>query len=254
MRSFTIVKVSSDNNKIKTKDIGGRFNSSNPSSAAKKAGSSICKRNNISSQVHFKIYIQETTQNSPRKTFGYSYRRIYNPRTIEKGGQMITFNFETVAKPLNKRSKSSKSSKSSKKSKRSKSSKRSKRIKRSKRSKRSKSSKRSKRSKRSDGNVDGDDKYDPNFIFDGDGNLCNCNDGECDNGCSNSTTDGKRKKRKKRSKRSKRRKRSDGGYDHEKDQVFFSDDGKKKIRKVVEQMILKMKKSSKRKRTSKKRV
>ena len=146
MRTFTITKVVSGNNKIKTKNIGGRFNSSNPSSAAKKAGSSICKRNGISSQCNFNIYIQETTQNSSKKTFGYSYKRIYNPKTVEKGGQMITFNFETVTKPLGK----------------------------SKSRSRSKRSKRSKRSRRSDGGDEEDcecEEEDGNLDLDG---QCSC--------------------------------------------------------------------------------
>ena len=175
MRTFTITKVVSGNNKIKTKNIGGRFNSSNPSSAAKKAGSSICKRNGISSQCNFNIYIQETTQNSSKKTFGYSYKRIYNPKTVEKGGQMITFNFETVAKPLG-RSKS--------------------------RSMRSTGSKRS-RSRRRDGG--GDDDCGCQFVNDDDiyDGQCSClknksigSDGKRKKSTKSKKSDGKRKKSK----------------------------------------------------------
>jgi hypothetical protein len=176
MRTFTITKVVSGNNKIKTKNIGGRFNSSNPSSAAKKAGSSICKRNGISSQCHFNIYIQETTQNSSKKLYGYSYKRIYNPKTVEKGGQMITFNFETITKPLRK-------SKSR--------------------------SKRSKRSKRSDGGEE--DECGCDEPTDDDDDLF---DGQCSCMRKSSETDGKRKKSKKSKrsdgKKSKKSKRSDG--------------------------------------------
>jgi hypothetical protein len=186
----------SGNNKIKTKNIGGRFNSSNPSSAAKKAGSSICKRNGISSQCHFNIYIQETTQNSSKKLYGYSYKRIYNPKTVEKGGQMITFNFETVATPLGK-------SKS--------------RSKRSTGSKRSKGSKRS-RSRRRDGSGDDDcecqitnDDDDDDDMYDG---RCSClknksmgSDGKRKK---SKKSDGKRKKSKKSDGKRKKSKRSDG--------------------------------------------
>jgi hypothetical protein len=96
MRSFTIIKIISNDKRIKNKkSFGGRFISDNPSSAAKKAGSSICKHYNIKSAIKFKIAIKETTSGSSHKVFMYKFSRTHNPTTVMRSGIPITYEFET---------------------------------------------------------------------------------------------------------------------------------------------------------------
>ena len=105
MRSFTIHKISSGNSKLKSKAIMniGRFESSNPASAAKKAGSSICKRKNLK-EAKFVITIKEITQGSGHKLFTYKFSRTHNPTEINKGGNIIQFLYETHVKSVKRRS------------------------------------------------------------------------------------------------------------------------------------------------------
>ena len=100
MRSFTIVKINSSDRRVKSKSVGGRFQSSSPASAAKKAGSSVCRLNNINSSIKFKIAIRETTQGSSHKIFAYKFSRVRNPITVMRSGKKITYEFETKVKSL----------------------------------------------------------------------------------------------------------------------------------------------------------
>ena len=100
MRSFTIVKINSSDRRVKSKSVGGRFQSSSPASAAKKAGSSVCRLNNINSSIKFKIAIRETTQGSSHKIFAYNFLRVRNPITVMRSGKPITYEFETKVKSL----------------------------------------------------------------------------------------------------------------------------------------------------------
>ena len=104
MRSFTIVKINSSDRRVKSKSVGGRFQSADPASAAKKAGSSICRLNNINSSIKFKVAIKETTQGSANKVFVYSFSRVRNPRTVLRSGKEITYEFETKVKSLKRKS------------------------------------------------------------------------------------------------------------------------------------------------------
>jgi len=102
MRSFTIVKINSSDRRVKSKSVGGRFQSSSPASAAKKAGSSVCRLNNINSYIKFKIAIRETTQGSSHKIFAYNFARVRNPITVMRSGKKITYEFETKVKSLHR--------------------------------------------------------------------------------------------------------------------------------------------------------
>ena len=103
-RSFTIYKVKSNHHKLKSKKIsGGRFESSEPSSAAKKAGSSICRQKNLK-EAQFSITLKETTQGSSHKLFTYKFSRVYNPVTVKKSGKLITFEYETNVSAIKSKS------------------------------------------------------------------------------------------------------------------------------------------------------
>lgn len=89
-RSFTITNVSTF-----SMEKGGRFISPTPASAAKKAGSSICKSKKIEGSCSFDITITETSANSAKKSFTYTFKREYNPKTVTRGDKTITYNYQT---------------------------------------------------------------------------------------------------------------------------------------------------------------
>ena len=105
MRSFTIVKIISSDLRVNPNNVsGGRFISADPASAAKKAGSAICRQNVINLPISFKIFIKETTQSSDHKIYVYKFSRIYNPRIIMRSGKQITYEFENKVKSLKNKS------------------------------------------------------------------------------------------------------------------------------------------------------
>lgn len=96
MRSFTIHEIKDSTGK-KLKYDGGRFVSSNPSSAAKKAFSSYNKhKENKRSLI---INIKETTQNSSHKN--YTYKVSKQKSNIERelpNGEIIKYKYITKVK------------------------------------------------------------------------------------------------------------------------------------------------------------
>lgn len=92
MRSFTIKSVIKNGNS-KSSNSGGRYISETPVSAAKKAFTKTFF-NNKSKNLKAKVVIQETTQNSLKKKYSYTIKRIYSPIQIEKDDQVITFKYQ----------------------------------------------------------------------------------------------------------------------------------------------------------------
>jgi hypothetical protein len=100
-RSFTLTMVEDVNHKLKGKShLGGRFISATPSSAARKAFSRVCRESKIKGQCTLNIEITETTQGSPKKSFTYKIKRIHDPKTVERNGEQITYEYRTVVKAL----------------------------------------------------------------------------------------------------------------------------------------------------------
>ena len=102
-RSFTIVSVSSSKGKVKGKaNLGGRFLSSTPSSAARKAGSQVCRSSKIKGQCSLVITIKETTRGSAGKEFKYSVKRmkVNNPEVVMRDGQEVVYKYTTKVKSL----------------------------------------------------------------------------------------------------------------------------------------------------------
>lgn len=73
-RSFTIEEVRRAGKKIKHN--GGRFISSTPASAARKAFSSIYRSLGLGGRVSMIITIRETTQGSAKKHFKYNVSKV----------------------------------------------------------------------------------------------------------------------------------------------------------------------------------
>ncbi len=100
-RSFTIVSVSDKNGKKKGKaNLGGRFISTTPAGAARKAGTQICRNSNIKGRCTLHITVKETTRGSANKEFSYQYQRIKDPVDIVRGDVEITYNYTTKIKAL----------------------------------------------------------------------------------------------------------------------------------------------------------
>ena len=99
-RSFTVTGVTNSKGTAKNeKNLGGRFISTNPASAAKKAGTQICSSTKKEKCVLI-ITVKETTQNSNKKEYTYKYRRIHDPKTVVREGVEITFNYSSIVKAL----------------------------------------------------------------------------------------------------------------------------------------------------------
>ncbi len=92
MRSFTIKSIIKYGNS-KSSHSGGRYLSETPVSAAKKAFTKTFS-NNTKKNLKAKIVIQETTQNSLKKKYTYSIKRIYNPIEIKKNNEIITYKYQ----------------------------------------------------------------------------------------------------------------------------------------------------------------
>ena len=80
----------------------GRYISTNPQSAARKAGSAMLKKQGTTGAASFVVTIQETTQGSQKKVYKYKYERMYNGgREIRKNGKNILFNWDIKTTSLN---------------------------------------------------------------------------------------------------------------------------------------------------------
>jgi hypothetical protein len=98
-RSFTVVDVATHSGRTKGKaNLGGRFVSRTPASAAKKAATQICRESKIKGQCALDVTIQETTRGSLNKTYTYSVKRVKDPVTVERNGVEITYKYRTVVK------------------------------------------------------------------------------------------------------------------------------------------------------------
>ncbi len=98
-RSFTLISSVLPSGGMSDDNGRGRYLSTTPMGAAKKAGRQIMKdyRKNNASVV---VYIKETTKNMPAKIFKYSVSRIYDPVTIVRNGVQVTYKYRTVAKSI----------------------------------------------------------------------------------------------------------------------------------------------------------
>jgi hypothetical protein len=93
-RSFTITNVSG---RVKSgNNLGGRYLSSTPASAARKAGTQICRSNKIKGQCKLVITIRETTSGSSKKEFKYKFSRVKDPVTVVRDGVEVTYNYKTT--------------------------------------------------------------------------------------------------------------------------------------------------------------
>jgi hypothetical protein len=92
-RSFSVVNVNG-----KSVSDGGRYMSSSPMGAAKKAGSRLLRKKGANNSV--KVSVVETTRGSKNKEFSYNVKKVKVNDVVVRGGVEIVYNFKTVAKAL----------------------------------------------------------------------------------------------------------------------------------------------------------
>jgi len=101
-RSFTVVSVSSQGKSKGKSNLGGRFLSTTPAGAARKAASQVCRNSRIKGQCSLVVSIQETTRGSAGKEFKYSVKRIKvkDPQVVVRDGLEIVYKYTTKVKAL----------------------------------------------------------------------------------------------------------------------------------------------------------
>jgi len=91
-RSFTVVQV--DGREVQD---GGRYMSSSPMGAAKKAGSRIMRK---SGKNMVQLTVMEKTRDSKKKEYSYQVKKVKVNEMVVRGGVQILYKFKTVAKSL----------------------------------------------------------------------------------------------------------------------------------------------------------
>lgn len=100
-RSFTLVDVVSVKGKAKGKlNLGGRYISTSPAGAAKKAVTQVCRASKIKGQCTLHVTVRETTRGGHQKDFAYKVKRVLDPVTVTRDGVDITYKYRTSVKAL----------------------------------------------------------------------------------------------------------------------------------------------------------
>lgn len=99
-RSFSIESIKKTIGGSRVNYTGGRFMSDVPGSAAKKAFSKAYHHLNKRGPLSLIISIRETTQGSTHKIFKYRITRKAERTEVERGGELITYNFTTKVKAV----------------------------------------------------------------------------------------------------------------------------------------------------------
>ena len=97
-RSFTVVSVNHKRGAKSGSNIGGRFLSSAPSGAARKAVSQVCRESSIRGQCTLYVAVKETTQGSAGKVFHYKVKRVVVNNKVDHDGKVINHKYTTIAK------------------------------------------------------------------------------------------------------------------------------------------------------------
>ena len=91
-RSFTICEI---NNRAISQ--GGRYLSSTPAGAARKAGSRVMRKRGVNS---VKICVLETTQGGLGKEHAYRVKKVRVDEEVVRGGVPIVYKFKTMVKAV----------------------------------------------------------------------------------------------------------------------------------------------------------
>ena len=97
-RTFTIESVYRKNSKIR--HDGGRFISSTPAGAARKAFSQVYRSLNAKGKISLVLNIRETTSGSNKKIYKYKVSKTNENKQIERDGTVIFYKYITKVKAL----------------------------------------------------------------------------------------------------------------------------------------------------------
>lgn len=97
-RSFTIDAIYKQGNK--TRFSGGRYISSTPSGAARKAFSQAQRHMRHKGRLTLEIHMRETTQGSNKKMFKYKVSKINDSTEIERNGETVVYKYSTKIKAI----------------------------------------------------------------------------------------------------------------------------------------------------------
>lgn len=97
-RSFT---VESMHKACKSLGVhGGRYISSTPAGAAKKAFSQYYRNHKKSGRFSLQIQIMETTSGSSHKVFKYNVSKVNQEQQVVRNGETITYKYITKVKSI----------------------------------------------------------------------------------------------------------------------------------------------------------
>lgn len=97
-RSFTVEAFYKAGNKLRTH--GGRYISSTPASAARKAFSQYYRHHKKSGRFSLEVHIRETTSGSSHKIFKYRVSKVAEHTEVERNGETIVYEYTTKVKAL----------------------------------------------------------------------------------------------------------------------------------------------------------
>lgn len=97
-RSFTVDAFYHSGKHLRAN--GGRYISSTPSGAAKKAFSQYYRHHKKSGRFSLEVHISETTSGSAKKVFKYKISKVNDPKEIIRDGVPISYKYVTKIKAL----------------------------------------------------------------------------------------------------------------------------------------------------------
>jgi hypothetical protein len=97
-RSFTVEAFYKSGSKLRTS--GGRYISSTPAAAAKKAFSQYYRNHKKSGRFSLEVHIRETTSGSGHKTFKYKVTKVPDQTEVERDGETIVYKYSTKIRAL----------------------------------------------------------------------------------------------------------------------------------------------------------
>jgi hypothetical protein len=97
-RSFTLEKAVRSGKNLNIS--GGRYMSTIPANAAKKAFSHVLRQKDFKGRVTMEIHIRETTQNSAHKIYKYKVSKKNQETKVEKNGETILYKYITQTKSI----------------------------------------------------------------------------------------------------------------------------------------------------------
>lgn len=97
-RSFTVETFYKSGKKLRVS--GGRYISSSPSSAARKAFSQYYRNHKKKGVFTLEVHLKETTSKSSHKIYKYKVSKVKEEKEIVRDGKVITYSYKTKIKAI----------------------------------------------------------------------------------------------------------------------------------------------------------